>query len=206
MKMKIYVVGRYGKNYPCWIKDYELVDNQRDADIVYFTGGEDVSPDLYGCKKHESTNNNPARDEYEKACFDAMKPNQIAIGTCRGNQFLTVVNGGILVQNCSNHALWGTHEITNGKDKYQITSTHHQMAYPFYMDKTHYDILYWAEGLSDIYQGDKIDPSLINKEPEIIYYHVPGKPKCLGIQGHPEMMYPGNLWDMLNKILLDIWI
>lgn len=203
--MKVYVIG-YGKQYPCWIKDYKLVDNLKEADIVYFTGGEDVTPELYGCEKHPTTMNNVFRDIKEKNAFEQIQPHQIAIGTCRGNQFLTVMNGGILVQNCNNHARWGTHEITNGTDKYQITSTHHQMAYPFYMDKSHYDILYWAEGLSDIYEGDKIDPSLIDKEPEIIYYHVPGKPKCLGIQGHPEMMTPGKLWDMLNVTLRQIWI
>ena len=203
--MKVYVVG-YGRHYPCWIKDYELVDNLKNADIVYFTGGEDVTPELYGCKKHHTTMNNIFRDNEERRIFEQIESHQIAIGTCRGNQFLTVMNGGLLVQNCNNHARWGTHEITNGIDRYQITSTHHQMAYPFYMDKSHYDILYWAEGLSDIYEGDKIDPSLIDKEPEIIYYHVPGKPKCLGIQGHPEMMAPGKLWDMLNTILKQIWI
>lgn len=203
--MNVYVVG-YGKNYPCWIKDYQLVDRLEDADIVYFTGGEDVAPVMYGCLEHPTTYSNINRDREEKAIFDKIRQDQIAIGTCRGNQFLTVMNGGILVQNCRHHALWGTHEITNGKDKYQITSTHHQMSYPFYMDKNHYDILYWAENLSDIYEGDKIDPSLIDKEPEITYFHVPGKPKCLGIQGHPEMMTPGILWDMLNNILETIWI
>lgn len=199
--MKVFVVGG-DTYYARWIKNCELVDNLKDADIVFFTGGEDVSPNLYGCKKHRTTYCSEARDAYEKEIFDHISENQGVIGVCRGSQWLCAVNGGKLVQNCDNHAIWGTHEIVNkGGEKYQITSTHHQMAYPFDLNPDDYEILFWAEHRSTKYEGDKIDPKKIIKEPEITLYHKKNKPVCLGIQGHPEMMQFGELHDMLNKLI-----
>lgn len=116
---------------------------------------------------------------------------------------MSALNGGLIVQHVNNHGLWGTHEITNGKDKYQITSTHHQMQYPYNLDKRDYDVLYWADGLSDVYEGDKIDPKEIRKygEPEIVLYHKVNSPKCLAIQGHPEIMDYCELHDMFNGLI-----
>lgn len=81
--MKIYVVG--GDTYYIrWIKDYELTNNLKDADIVFFTGGEDVTPSMYGCKKHPTTYNNPDRDAYEKEIFDNIRRDQLVVSVCRG--------------------------------------------------------------------------------------------------------------------------
>lgn len=202
--MKVFVVGG-AIGYSRWIKDCILIANPEDADIIFFTGGEDVDPSLYGCKKHISTYSNISRDKYELNIFNNMRKDQVALGVCRGNQFLTVMNGGKLIQDCSNHGIWGTHPITNGDTTFEITSTHHQMAYPFDMNPIDYNILYWSKNkLSKYYIGDKIDPNKVIIEPEVIYYHVDGKPKCLGIQGHPEMMEPGVTWDILNELLIDI--
>ena len=101
------------------------------------------------------------------------------------------MNGGKLVQNCRNHAIGRTHEITNGSLAYQITSTHHQMQYPFNLNKADYTMLYWAGNLSGgVLEGDGIDPNEVmnHGEPEIVLYHRKGKAKRLAVQGHPEMM------------------
>ena len=201
--MKVFVVGG-SIHYANWIRDVELVNNLQKAQIVLFTGGEDVDPSIYGCKKHPSTWSNIARDLKEKEIFENLTDNQLVIGVCRGSQYMSALNGGLIVQDVHNHALWGTHEITNGKDKYQITSTHHQMQYPYNLPDEDYDVLYWAEGRSKgYYEGDKIDPKVIMKkgEPEIVLYHKKGNPKCLAIQGHPEMMEYGRLHDMLNDLI-----
>ena len=77
------------------------------------------------------------------------------------------------------------------------------MIYPFNLNKEDYDILYWsANKRSSVYEGDKIDPNLITIEPEIAVFHRPGKPICLGIQGHPEMMHYGELHEMLNDLIV----
>lgn len=80
---KVYVVGN-SVYYAEWINNYILVDNLEDADIVLFTGGEDVDPDLYDKERHHTTFCNPARDHYEAEIFDKVKPNQVCLGICRG--------------------------------------------------------------------------------------------------------------------------
>lgn len=115
------------------------------------------------------------------------------------------MNGGKLVQNCRSHAIGRTHEITNGSLAYQITSTHHQMQYPFDLETKDYTMLYWAGNLSGgALEGDGIDPEkvLSRGEPEIVLYHREGHPKCLAIQGHPEMMsQDAPVVEMLNDLI-----
>ena len=198
----VYVVGP-DKHYARFIENSKLTDDIKSANIVLFTGGEDVCPDLYGAKKHQYTYCNIDRDLYEKDIFNKISPKQLAVGVCRGSQFLCVMNGGLLIQDVNNHAIYGTHPITNGSTSYEITSTHHQMQYPFNLNKEDYDILFYSEHpLSTYYSGDKIDRKKIIVEPEIVLYNVLGNPKCLAIQGHPEMMslkHPTVL--MINKLI-----
>ena len=216
-KLKIYVVG--GDNYYTRfmsVSRYDITDELENADVVLFTGGEDVTPSLYGKQKHHSTYCNIDRDIYEKSIFDSMKPNQVALGICRGSQFLCAMNGGILVQDCRNHAIGGGsgHKIvevlsdgTLGKT-ITATSTHHQMQYPYVLPEDYYTVLYKSKEIrSTIHEGDGIDPEVIMKkgEPEIVYYHVPGKPKCLAVQGHPEMMRDTDEFPTeVTKLLLNI--
>ena len=126
-------------------------------------------------------------------------------------QFLCVMNGGKLVQHCTGHAIGYTHAICSLiKDKesmeYQITSTHHQMQCPYNLTKDRYDVLYISSGSrSDRYEGlrDSLRNTIISKgEPEIVLYHAPEKPKCLAIQGHPEMMpHDAPVCEMLRNLI-----
>ena len=200
---KVFVVGP-AKNYSRWITDHVLVDSVEEADIVLFTGGEDVDPSLYGCKKHPSTYSNIQRDLEEKAIFEKVRSDQLCLGICRGSQFLCVMNGGLLIQNVSRHAQFGTHQIICIKDndvRYEITSTHHQMQYPFVLDpECDYTTLYCASRRSEYYEGDGIEYPLC--EPEVVLYHKKGMPKCLAIQGHPEIMRnEAPVIQMLNKLV-----
>ena len=197
--MRVFVVGG-AIGYANWITDCEIVRTPVHADIILFTGGEDVTPKLYGCKKHPTTWNNEIRDIQELTIFEDIREDQLVIGVCRGSQFLCVANGGILVQNCDNHAVYGTHLITNGVENYEITSTHHQMAYPFCLDKSDYDILFWSKR-STLYEGDKVDSQLIDKEPEITVYHKENFPVCIGIQGHQEMIPNYPICSVLNNLI-----
>lgn len=204
---KIFVVGS-AIYYADWIENYILVDNINDADIVLFTGGEDVNPDLYNKDCHPTTYFNAERDDYEVKVFNKVRPDQICLGICRGSQFLCVMNGGILVQNCDNHAIGYTHGITDGNKVYDITSTHHQMQYPYDLNPKTYDVLYYSNTRRcRYYEGDGIDEEILAKkgEPEIVLYHHPNKPKCLAIQGHPEMMFNQSpVIGMLNNLLNSI--
>lgn len=84
--MKVFVVGT-AVGYARWIDNKTFVNNVEDADLVFFTGGSDVCPALYGCSKHDTTWDYPARDEYEKEVFEKMRPDQLAFGTCRGLRY-----------------------------------------------------------------------------------------------------------------------
>ena len=122
-------------------------------------------------------------------------------------QFLCVMNGGILVQHCNNHAIGWTHQITDGNVIYEITSTHHQMQYPFKLDKKDYDLLYVTpDPRSSTYIGDSISKAVIRRygEPEIVLYHKDGLPKCLAVQGHPEMIPDSPVSKMISKLVKDL--
>lgn len=80
---KIYVVGT-SYNYANWMQG-EITMNMEEADLVVFTGGEDVSPSYYGASVHPKTYTNEYRDEVEKKAFNkALLLGIPMCGICRG--------------------------------------------------------------------------------------------------------------------------
>lgn len=114
------------------------------------------------------------------------------------------MNGGLLVQHCQGHAIGYSHSITDGSVEYQITSTHHQMQYPYNLDPSDYCVLFKSTSrMSNVYEGDGLCYGTIeeNGEPEIVYYHKKGLPVCLAVQGHPEMIPDSPVAKMIsNKV------
>ncbi len=111
-------------------RGWDVVSDMDGADLVQFTGGADVSPSFYNKRPHPTTHNNPARDFKEKDIYKEAQANKIkCAGICRGSQFLHVMAGGELVQDCNNHAIGGTHptEVAWMPGGVRVTSTHHQM-------------------------------------------------------------------------------
>lgn len=159
-------------------------------DLLVFTGGADVNTELYGEEQGKYTHISKERDLIEKEMFDVFY-HVPKIGVCRGSQLLTVLSGGKLIQNVSGHAN-GNHDISfsagTGYSNAAITSTHHQMMYPFSMRSSDYKIIaYSTYLLSNTYtDGKDEERDLPTKfvEPEIVHY--PGT-NSLAIQGHPEM-------------------
>ncbi len=90
--LKVYVVGGSLK-YSSFIKGCEVVDDIKSAQVVIFTGGEDVSPSMYGCRKHSRTNCNKVRDEEEKKIFEQIRKDQLVLGICRGLTMAHVKQG-----------------------------------------------------------------------------------------------------------------
>jgi putative glutamine amidotransferase len=201
---KIYNVG--GSNdYANWMEGI-MVSKIEDADLVLFTGGEDVFPLLYNeVNVHPFTQYNKMRDIKEQKMFDkALELNIPMIGICRGSQFLCVMNGGKLVQHQQNR-LFNHNIFLKEGGEIIITSTHHQAQFPFNLPKEEYDILGWTENLSEMHEnglGEELNPPV---ECEIVYYP---KTRCLGIQGHPEYMDLNSetikyLRKMLDKFLIN---
>lgn len=159
-----------------------------DVKLVVFTGGSDVHPELYGEAINPKTRSYPKRDYNEQSLFDRINKRRIpCVGICRGAQFLTVMNGGSLVQHVNSHAISGTHPIHTVDGKViDVTSTHHQMMNPSGL----YQTVAWAQGLSDVYEGGDSSVHLKQtkvgvKEPEVIYYDLT---RSLAVQYHPEYM------------------
>lgn len=182
MKYKIFVVGPL-TNYANWM-ECDIVDTIEEADLVLFTGGEDVSPSMYGDHTHSTTYYSTSRDNFESKIFEeALKLDKKFIGICRGAQFLCVKSGGKLIQHM-NHP--STHLITmyDGSEL-EVTSSHHQMMYPYNL-MPEYTLIGWAEGLSKFHKnGSNEDMKLLddNKEPEIVYFN---NTQSFCIQSHPE--------------------
>lgn len=179
---KIFVVGP-SIGYANWMQG-TLVPTLEEANLVVFTGGEDVTPLYYQQKPHRLTGCNPARDKVEIPIFrEAIKLGKHIVGICRGSQLACVMNEGELIQHQNNP---GMHMMnTYDGSGLLVTSTHHQAAFPFNLPEEDYKILGWTKGISKIHQngdGEEMNPP---KECEIVYYP---KTKCLGIQPHPEHM------------------
>lgn len=198
---KIYIVG-HATNYASWMQG-TLTSNLEEADLVVFTGGEDVSPKYYQDKKHPTTSCNPERDVYEiKIAREAIALNKKLVGVCRGAQLLCVLAGGNLVQDQNNPGFYHDIKLYDGKEL-AFTSTHHQAQFPFVLPQEEYKILGWTNDLCSYHKsGENIELSP-DVEVEICYYP---KINALAIQPHPEMMSdnaPGVLWlqNLLNKFI-----
>lgn len=199
---KIYVVGD-ATNYANWMEG-TIVSSIEEADLVLFTGGEDVTPSLYDEPQHPRTYNSLIRDNIEKIEFEkAVELNKHIIGICRGSQFVCAMSGGKLVQHQSNPSYM--HDIyTYDGNILEITSTHHQAQYPWNLPEEDYEILGWTKNMLPFHEdGNQQElPMASEKECEIVYYK---QTKALGIQGHPEMMFDENhptiIWlrELLNK-------
>jgi anthranilate/para-aminobenzoate synthase component II len=188
MNRKIYVVGSQN-SYASWMEG-QVVANMWDSDLVVFTGGEDVSPSLYGDAVHPETQCNLRRDLAEFQEFrEARKLGKHMVGICRGAQFLCAMAGGRLVQHQLNPR--GVHPMTTfDGETIHVTSTHHQAQYPWGMAANTFRVLGWTQGISDIHldgTGKEIVKGEVKDDKEVEICHYP-LIKGLGIQPHPEMM------------------
>lgn len=180
VKRSIYVVGG-GNSYVSWMEG-KVADKMEDADLVVFTGGEDVDPTLYGEDEHYTTGANIDRDLVEKAEFEkAVSLKKQIVAICRGSQLICVLNGGKLIQHM-NHPY--THFIITDKgEELEATSTHHQMQFPYNLKSEDYGIIAWARNKSPYHLGGENEEMNPDKDCEIVYYP---KTKALAIQMHPE--------------------
>ena len=162
------------------------VKNPKDIDLVLFTGGEDVSPGYYGEKIGKYTGINKSRDVKESDTYYKFVNQCLLLGICRGSQLLTVLSGGRLIQHVEGHGRDHSMITKNGL-KYNITSSHHQMLYPFDLNKKDYNLIAYSEYFqSKTYlngNNEEIELSKDFLEPEIVYYK---NTDSLCIQGHPE--------------------
>lgn len=199
--------------YASWIESrvpVEYVDSVKDADLILFTGGEDVDPAVYGDSKYRTTYSNPQRDEMEIAIYkEALAKEVPMLGVCRGCQVITALQPrGFLIQDVSNHTRNHDIEIYDTGEIFTVTSTHHQMMYPFNVPG--YQLIAFSSPRisREYFTGNgRLQGGGPNYEPEIVFYK---KSKALACQMHPEMMSdrdPFVKWlfdEMVNKLNLKI--
>jgi len=138
------------------------------CDLVVFTGGEDVNPELYGETKHPYTSFNKQRDNFEKRIFEKTAFYKIPmVGICRGLQFFHVMNGGKLIQHLENHPSGNHQMVTEDGDVVMVNTLHHQACI---RDDSIMDIL----GMS--HPDGAVEAA----------YHP--NTRCFGVQWHPEML------------------
>ena len=175
-------------------KIVNIVKNWREnkIDLIIFTGGEDITPSYYGENVGKYTHINTIRDQNEFDIFHTVFYGVPKLGICKGAQLLTVGSGGKLIQHVEGHRNT-IDKITicssNSNEEYiiEIPSDHHQMMFPYNLNKNRYQILgYSTYFKSNVYlNGENENIKLPNNflEPEIIYYE---DFNSLAIQSHPE--------------------
>lgn len=169
----------------------------KEPDLVCWTGGADVNPELYGHKNVASEGINKTRDRQEAAAFSVFK-DYPKVGICRGGQFLNVMSGGRMWQDINRHG--GTHDLLdllNG-ETIQVTSTHHQMM----IAGKDGEVIGIAHLASKFISGDPNEPKP-NFDIEVVYYE-PQKAVCF--QPHPEYVgnnHPCNMYffNLINFLL-----
>ena len=167
-------------------RNYTLVDNIKDADIVQFVGGADVNPALYGEIKMAGTSINNQSDERD---LDAWEKSQgkFRVGICRGGQFLNVRSGGKMWQHVDGHGTFKGHPMKDvlfagekdDKDNHiHVSSTHHQLMAP----SDDGEIIGFATALAF---NHKTAGALkkTEQDPEVVWYN---KTNSLCHQPHPE--------------------
>ncbi len=181
--MKIYIVNGNGDYNRLFLSlGFAITNDLNEADIVCFTGGEDVTPSLYGDAKHPYTGNNVYRDTKESNIFEECLTNNVPmVGICRGAQFLNVMSGGRMYQHVEKHC--GNHVITDLQtgETVLVSSTHHQMMMP-----SPEGLLVASSALGgsrEWYEGEIFKKDVSKEDIEVVYYE---HTKCLCTQFHPE--------------------
>jgi gamma-glutamyl-gamma-aminobutyrate hydrolase PuuD len=188
---RVYIVGggfAYIKMF--YELGYDGATNVEGADIVCFTGGEDVNPELYGEPTMPKTFWNRMRDDQETAIYHrALELGLPMVGICRGGQFLNVMNNGSLWQHVTGHTVQHLARIEvppfreNGARRtINVTSTHHQMMRPTEEAFILMTALEAKErhgpAISKIGGPFQDDPDI-----EVVWYE---ETNCLCFQPHPE--------------------
>ena len=204
MKPTVYIVGSALDYAEMFTKrGWDIAAKINGANLIQFTGGEDVSPYLYDEMPLPSTYSNPIRDRAEQVIFNlALKLEIPMAGICRGGQFLNIMCGGKMWQHVDKHAINGTHAIHDieTNEVFQGTSTHHQMMRPSSIGQiiavAH--ISTYRECCQNGKSLTLMSKACVSGDPEIIYYT---KQNALCFQPHPELYGYNDLANTYFKYL-----
>lgn len=202
-RIKVYSTSYGSANWLLF--DHENVKNPKDAELAIFPGGADINPALYGAQPNPRTSWWDSVDDMQIAEYNALPKECIKFGICRGLQLLCALSGGQLIQDVTNH-VGGSHNIVTIEGiNMQITSCHHQMIYPYNLNKEDYQILAWSDPARSAHYFGETNENIVLPdnfvEVEMCWFP---KTNCLGVQGHPEWMSTRSpLVRYLNDLILE---
>lgn len=212
-KLFVYVQGRFANRQTGQVFHdhpsgrFIVTDNIKTADVVVWTGGEDIQPHLYNETALPVVYVSPRRDEDDLRAV-GLSHNKIKIGICRGAQLLNVVpNKGTLWQDVDNHG-GCEHECIDSEtgEIVVLNSLHHQMMRPgpgaevlCYVSrstiKQGWQRVWTSANQGTLNEWDDLDP-------EVVWYP---ETKCLLFQGHPEFGHKQTteyFWSLLDRYVL----
>lgn len=183
-------------------------DDMENVDALVLWGGEDISPIIYDAEPSVKAGTAyldqlGRRDLVEIPLFKkAVELGKPILGICRGAQLACALSGGKLVQDVRGHGGFDHGVQLEDGSIIQANSLHHQMMYPYMMDKSKYKLLGWSvNALSARYVMDDSDVRnhIEDPEPEIVFFP---ETKALAIQAHPEFMDPREPFvDLCKKLI-----
>lgn len=161
-----------------------------EVDGLVLTGGEDISPELYGDWADETVHVNPERDGVEYRYIEAACARAIPIlGICRGIQVLNVYFGGTLVldlekyHNRIHRAISDTedryHEINLSKESLLMTSVNRERGR---VNSSHH------QAADRIGSGLKVTARADDGTVEAIEAAAASPTRIVAVQWHPERM------------------
>lgn len=185
-------------------RGYTIVKNHKVADIIVFSGGEDINPELYGQKRLAVTKSvNYKRDEYCETLYETHK-DKPKIGICRGAQFLNTQCGGSMYQDVNNHGKTHLVYSANFEEEFgEVTSTHHQQMIPAFDAEI---IAVAKESSRRVRDGATLIGGHFTDDIEVVYYL---KEKCLCFQPHPEYGHENTeelFWAVIKHKMPDIYL
>ena len=199
---KVFISGgeRYQESKLLIAYGHTVVKEITDCDIVLFTGGADVSPELYNHPKHRSTYPNEQRDLTDTLNYQAgVAMNKIMFGICRGAQFLCVQAGGSLIQDCSNHGIDHNVVMVESGEIIPVTSAHHQMLVP------PEGAIMLATSPEEVRviktEGATFVETRMCHTPEIMMFP---NINALAVQGHPEFSLYNKRYDRFRDVVMDM--
>lgn len=155
-------------------------------DLIQFTGGSDISPDLYGEIPLPTTYCNPKRDEHETSIYNSARALGIPmVGICRGLQLIHAMNGGKLHQHVGNHDCYHRVRASSSPLKPGSYVSPHVREIEFGVNSIHHQMCMENENINmDVLATSCVlDGSFM--EIEAAYYP---DALCFGVQFHPEYM------------------
>lgn len=169
--------------------DFTEIDKHIDGYL--FTGGQDISPELYNeAKTPQCGKIDYERDSLEKIVFNTIKYKKPILGICRGLQLINVLLGGTLYQDIPTQL--------NKKIEHQMTAPYDRAVHNVHIteDSMLFDIVksptlgvnsYHHQGIKDL--APSLTPSAVSDDGLIEAVESSDGSFLLALQWHPEFSF-----------------